>query len=413
MFERFPVASVDMRNPFLVVRFALFVTGAPAFTIVNACFLITLVSGCVASSWFSRLPLDQVRIECAWTLVMSTLFLASCFDITVNGPPALCQGSSVPACASSSLVTALSWMSCLLLLLYAFSLLTVTITHMHFIEDLWTLRVPTVAWFVHPEDPLDRMEATRAWAAKVEVPDDVVHIKHATPIFAQHTKSTPISPRSPHVELEGEELAPPKFPIAPVSPLWPARPSAPEPTEPALPAPPSPAEQEKRDEVERRTTWTSRLAALPHKPSCESMRPGWAKRAQPARRGVDSPFAAPHPPPSFTLPRFSFSLKPAAPVALPAIRPLKLKSHWSQSPPPVPALPAKARVAPPRLDAQHGSPTSTFYIDLERDAVVPFGAARPISYGMFPEDVVDPDQPVTRAVRSQWVRADSDTSSER
>ena len=92
------------------------------------------------------------------------------------------------------------------------------------------------------------------------------------------------------------------------------------------------------------------------------------------------------------------------------------------SPPPVPALPQPARIARvpvnPKfslaLDAET-SPTSTFYIDLERDgAVVPIGSAlRPISYGMFPEDVIDPDQPVTRSVRSQWVRADSDTSSTR
>ena len=92
------------------------------------------------------------------------------------------------------------------------------------------------------------------------------------------------------------------------------------------------------------------------------------------------------------------------------------------SPPPVPALPPRAKArgsaaVPGPLDNSL-SPTSTFYIDLERDggAVVPVAvqadsSLRPVSYGMFPEDVVDPDQPVTRSVRSQWVRADSDTSS--
>ena len=60
------------------------------------------------------------------------------------------------------------------------------------------------------------------------------------------------------------------------------------------------------------------------------------------------------------------------------------------------------------------SPTSTFYIDMERAAVVsvgPVGAARPVSYGMFPEDVTDPDQPITRSQPAQWVRANSDTAS--
>ena len=166
------------------------------------------------------------------------------------------------------------------------------------------------------------------------------------------------------------------------------------------------------------------------------MRPGWAKRATPARRGVDQPFAAPAvpsrarappPAPRLSLPRFSFSLRPGVGLGGPALppvrplRPLKLKSCWSQStkagsPPPVPALPPRAH--PPHFDVPDNSPTSTFYIDLERDggAVVPVAvqadsALRPVSYGMFPEDVVDPDQPVTRSLRTQWVRADSDTSS--
>ena len=66
------------------------------------------------ASCFSSLPLDKVRHECVWTAIMSTLLLASCFDVTVNGPPVLCQGISVTACASSTLVVALSWISCMI-----------------------------------------------------------------------------------------------------------------------------------------------------------------------------------------------------------------------------------------------------------------------------------------------------------
>ena len=75
------------------------------------------------------------------------------------------------------------------------------------------------------------------------------------------------------------------------------------------------------------------------------------------------------------------------------------------SPPPVPALPPRAKArgsaaVPGPLDNSL-SPTSTFYIDLERDAVVSMGpVARPVSYGMFPEDVMDPDQPITRSQRT-------------
>lgn len=329
---------------------------------------------------------------------MSVLQLAGAFDVTVNGPPVLCQGGSVTACASSSLLVALSWISCMLrtsafptnpkrelilrtVLLYSFSLLTTTITHMNTVPDVWTSSIRAVPWFVGPPSSLECPPSYDEKARRFEalINDSRASIHYSTPIFERHTKALPPSP-----------LEPPKFPMSPVSPRWQNRKGSAGSLESA------------GVEYNRRMTWTNRMSgALSHRMSMESMRPGWAKRLS-ARRGVDLPF-------NMNLPRFAVKTPP--PVR--PLRPFKLKSHWSQStssPPPVPSRPPKARVAGTSagpLDTSL-SPTSTFYIDLERDAVVPVDpVTRPVSYGMFPEDVMDPDQPITRVQRSEWVSARS------
>ncbi len=353
---------------------------------------------------------------------MSALQLASSFAITVNGPPVLCQGISITACASSSLTVALSWISCMictcsylpccvcelsltavpLVLLYSFSLLTTAITHMSVIPDVWTASIRSIPWFVEPTIPV---ESRPTYSEKARRHSDVVvdikraSVYHSTPIYEQHTKALPPSP----CPIPQSPLKLPKFPSTPTSPVWPPRKGSAGSFDSVAFGP-----------IGRRTTWTSRVlngaASLSHKYSNESMRPNWAKRGA-ARRGVDLPFSMPH-----------FSLKTPPPVR--PLRPLKLKSCWSQStmsPPPVPTMPPRARVsntatttipAPGPLDTSL-SPTSTFYIDLERAAVVSMGpvATRPMSYGMFPEDVMDPDQPITQSRRTEWVRADSPSSS--
>ena len=272
------------------------------------------------------------------------------------------------------------------MVLYSFSLFTTAITHMSVVEDIWSSSVCSIPWFVGPSTSLPYTPRP----AKMMPDPEVVDIKrmsshYPTPIFEQHAKALPPSPKS--------EL--PRYSGAPPSSMRPYLKS----NRSSIP-PPSASD--------RRTTWTSLLFAnsrppsLAHKQSRESVRPNWAKRSSP-RRGVDSPFAAP---------RFSISNLNLPPVR--PLRPLKLKSVWSQttvsSPPPVPALPQRAHVV--GASAPSHSPTGTFYIDLERDAVVPVGdASRPVSYGMFPEDVMDPDLPVAKTRRSQWVRAGSETSS--
>ncbi|KAH9857028.1 hypothetical protein C2E23DRAFT_881515 [Lenzites betulinus] len=426
MFGQMPETQYVARNPFIVLRFVLFAIlvyvnlltigfavwnltvlkslsgqalGAPSFVLFNSCILLALLAACLVSAWYSVSVLDKVRNECGWTGLLSVLQLASSIDVTVNGPPTLCQGVSILACASSSLTVALSWVSSTILLLYSFSLLTTAITHMNMTPDVWVSSVRSVPWFAVPSDCIESLPA------KKEKPrprySDVIDVKRpslhfSTPIFEQHAKALPPSPQStpttPSIwQAHRTSVAPKPVPAAP------------------LPSPPP-----------KRTTWTNHIlgsaSVISHKCSMESVRPGWAKREATGRRGVAQPFAAPRHAPSGA-PR---------PLVLPTIRPLrtmKLKSCWSQSTAgsarsPTsfsalgsPAPPAKARVAP-RLPSTSLSPTSTFYIDLERDAgavVVPLPPVpgRIVSYGMFPEDVVDPDAPITRARREEWVRADT------
>ncbi len=267
------------------------------------------------------------------------------------------------------------------MVLYSFSLFTTAITHTGVIPDIWSSSVCAIPWFVGPSTSLPCTPRPAKAARYSEVVDiKRMSFQYQTPIFEQHAKALPPPPKP----------EPPRYSGAPPSAMrQPRRSNA------ASILPPSPSD--------RRITWTSLLFANSRPPSLaqqsrDSVRPNWAKRSSP-RRGVDAPFTAP---------RFSFSnLPPVRPL-----RPLKLKSVWSQttvsSPPPVPAVPQRAHV----LGMPSHSPTGTFYIDLERDAVVPVGdASRPASYGMFHEDVVDPDQPIAKSRRSQWVRAGSETLS--
>ncbi|KAI8998503.1 hypothetical protein BD414DRAFT_575024 [Trametes punicea] len=419
MIERLSPSSSSVRNPFIVLRFVLFailsyvnlltiafavwnftvlkslnvdVLGAPTFVVFNACLLLILLAGCLASSWYSTLALDKLWYECAWSGLMSVLQLASSIGITVNGPPTLCQGISITACASSSLTVALSWISSSILLLYSFSLVTTAITHMSVVPDIWTLSVRAVPWFAIPIDIVESRMPLDKPRHSMDMKRSSFHFP--TPIFERHTKVLPRRPQSPESPT--------------IPPIWGARKSS----VPTVDA-----------SASKRWTWTNRVfsdaSALTYKRSAESLRPSWAKRSV-RRRGVDHPFAMPRAAP-----------QPVTVHAIKPLRTLKLKSCWSPStvssyshtafstigsPRSPPALPPKAHVAgagAPQLLGATMSPTSTFYIDLERDAVVPVGAppTRPVSYGMFPEDVVDPDMPVARSQPSEWVRADSPASS--
>lgn len=128
--------------------------------------------------------------------------------------------------------------------------------------------------------------------------------------------------------------------------------------------------------------------SAPFSKSVEGFRPEWAKDVKP-RRGVDAPFLAPN-----------TSQKSAAPR-------MKMKSHWSSTTastyaPPV--LPPKTRSPLGRQRSGDGMVEIPSQMSLP---VISPSPSRPISYGIFPEDVQDPDMPIKSCRRSNWIRADS------
>ncbi|KZT68213.1 hypothetical protein DAEQUDRAFT_738932 [Daedalea quercina L-15889] len=127
--------------------------------------------------------------------------------------------------------------------------------------------------------------------------------------------------------------------------------------------------------------------SLPFSKSVESFRPHWAKDVKP-RRGVDVPFLSPGKSQTGTL---------------------RLKSHWSSSTtstyvPPV--LPPKTRS--PLGRQRSGEVEIEIPSQMSLPVITPC-PSRPISYGIFPEDVQDPDMPIKPCRRSEWVRADNES----
>ena len=130
--------------------------------------------------------------------------------------------------------------------------------------------------------------------------------------------------------------------------------------------------------------------SAPFSKSVDSFRPQWAKDVKP-RRGVDAPFLAP-----------SNSQKSAAPV-------LRMKSHWSST--------TASTYAPPVLPPKTRSPlgrqrSGDAMLEIPSQMSLPVispSPSRPISYGIFPEDVQDPDKPIKPCHRSEWIRAESES----
>ncbi|KAH9913395.1 hypothetical protein B0H21DRAFT_896207 [Amylocystis lapponica] len=150
-----------------------------------------------------------------------------------------------------------------------------------------------------------------------------------------------------------------------------------------------------RVSLTRRTSpiqWTGKLhgaVLLPYTPSSDSgNRPQWAKSIK-TRRGVDPPFIAP---------KKTSSLD-------------KLCSYsgWSSS---------TAR-APQSLPQVHTREHGSQYVEIEMrsspvlpEIITPL-QGQPLSYGLFPDCVVDPDAPIRKYSVSRLVTADNSWCSER
>ncbi|CCL98438.1 uncharacterized protein FIBRA_00435 [Fibroporia radiculosa] len=126
--------------------------------------------------------------------------------------------------------------------------------------------------------------------------------------------------------------------------------------------------------------------SAPRFQNAEGFRPAWAKDVNP-RRGVDLPFAA----------------KPKVPTVKD-----RLRSYWSaSSTDSMPPVPPKAYTNTSRylerLDANSDYVPDTGN-ELNLPVITP-SPSRPLSYGIFPEDVQDPDVPIHTSHRSEWITA--------
>lgn len=169
-----------MRRPFLTVRLVIFVLvlylnilalgfgawntlalkesglfsnlgGAPVFIIVNSCFYMACMFFALAEVVFPESRTSQVSFECGWTGILSILHLAAAIDITIMGPPELCSDSRLlVVCASSIVLVALSWITCIALTGYFLTLIFTTLSHMEVYGGIWSTSVTNVPWFVEP-----------------------------------------------------------------------------------------------------------------------------------------------------------------------------------------------------------------------------------------------------------------------
>ncbi|KDQ60722.1 hypothetical protein JAAARDRAFT_67157 [Jaapia argillacea MUCL 33604] len=179
-----------MHNPVIVVRFVFFallvylnvltlvasainigvtkssgisVPGASVFVLVNSCLFFVAVVGAFAELVTTRIKSAQVAVECSWTLILSVLQLAASLDVTVNGPPLFCRADApVAVCASSYLLMPTTWLASVTLLAYFFSLVIISVVHMHSHQGIWWSSIYQVAWFTPPSrSPLQPIPRSR------------------------------------------------------------------------------------------------------------------------------------------------------------------------------------------------------------------------------------------------------------
>ncbi|KAF8557245.1 hypothetical protein OG21DRAFT_341276 [Imleria badia] len=126
--------------------------GASVFLLMNSVFIFVLVPvAYLAEVICVKARPAYVRVECAWTVLMSIFQLAASVDVTVNGPPMYCQTDSPWAmCASSSLLVHISWLATLIMLSYCLTICVTSATHATSLPDIWITPVPHVPWF-HPD----------------------------------------------------------------------------------------------------------------------------------------------------------------------------------------------------------------------------------------------------------------------
>ncbi|KAF9246203.1 hypothetical protein BU15DRAFT_70315 [Melanogaster broomeanus] len=123
--------------------------GASVFLLVNSIFIFGFVFlASVAEIICAKARPAHVRVECLWTVFMSTLQLAASINVTLNGRPMSCQMQSPwGSCASSSLLVPVSWLATLIVITYSLTICITSATHSTSLPSIWTTPVSAVPWF--------------------------------------------------------------------------------------------------------------------------------------------------------------------------------------------------------------------------------------------------------------------------
>ncbi|KAI0341787.1 hypothetical protein BDW22DRAFT_275489 [Trametopsis cervina] len=238
-----------MRNSFLIARTVFFCIlvylnilgiGFAAWNVHAQTAAGLSVSGAPIFIIFNAARTAQVAFECGWTAVLSILQLAAAVDVSINGPPDYCSAPSLIAvCSSSTALTALSWASSTILMMYFLTLFITSVSHYGTYRGVWWTTVYNVPWF------------DNSHAVNVAFPSEGPAIPakdpsspYENPVFRAHEDNLPLTP--PHV------------PFA------------------------------QRDNIDlERASHSGNGSSV----SLDSCRPVWAKSVK-TRRGVDPPFSS-------------------------------------------------------------------------------------------------------------------------
>ncbi|KAI6045389.1 hypothetical protein EDC04DRAFT_55519 [Pisolithus marmoratus] len=236
--------------------------GAPILVIISSSLILLLVTfASIAEAICSQGRPEHVRVECAWTVLMSTMQLASSINVTVNGPPVICHLQwTWSTCASSSLLVPVTWMVTLIILTYCLTICITTFVHAPSIPEIWRMRVSSVPWFnVHATVPSPTAEAH-------------IFAKEPTKAFSRLSNAS------------AESCAVTKY----ITERW-----------------------GRLTHIESQSESASKLALSSQgNESIDSTRPAWARQKD-RRRGIDQPFAKPPP-----LPALRGILPPPPPTIL-------------------------------------------------------------------------------------------------
>ncbi|TFY65482.1 hypothetical protein EVJ58_g1949 [Rhodofomes roseus] len=260
-----------MRNPFILLRFVLFFfllylsilalgfaswniaaakraslneSGAPVFVLFNTILTIIYLLLALAELIFPSFWSPKIMLECVWVAAFAIMELAAAIDITVSGPIIACRADdAMSACASSTLLVVVTWVTSSLLLLYLFGLIGITTMHSSTQADMWGAAITSVPWFATSQSPSSPPSSGKQWF----YPKDPERQDFESPVFKDDESLFTASSKTQSMWKPAGIIRPP-FKAVSIS--------------------------------------------APFSKSVGSLRPTWAKDVKP-RRGVDPPFLSP------------------------------------------------------------------------------------------------------------------------